>query len=87
MSTKTNPLWKKLDQLRTELVELAFTLDSRGRFDASDVAMTTSARVGELCEELIQRPASSFAKASAVAGAMADKTEDRSNAQRRTSKA
>ncbi|HXA80667.1 MAG TPA: hypothetical protein VNV14_05280 [Opitutaceae bacterium] len=53
---KTNPLLKKLDQLRTELVELAFTLDSRGRFDASDVAMTTSARVGELCEELIQRP-------------------------------
>jgi hypothetical protein len=52
MSAKTNTLLKKLDQLRTELVELAFTLDSRGRFDASDVAMTTSARVGELCEEL-----------------------------------
>jgi hypothetical protein len=56
MSAKTNTLLKKLDQLRTELVELAFTLDSRGRFDASDVAMTTSARVGELCEELLQRP-------------------------------
>jgi hypothetical protein len=52
---KHNTLLKKLDQLRTELVELAFTLDSRGRFDASDVAMTTSARVGELCEELSQR--------------------------------
>jgi len=55
VSTKANALLKKLDQLRTELVELAFTLDSRGRFDASDVAMTTSARVGELCEELSQR--------------------------------
>jgi hypothetical protein len=55
MSAKTNTLLKKLDQLRTELVELAFTLDSRGRFDASDVAMTTSARVAELCEELLQR--------------------------------
>jgi hypothetical protein len=58
MSAKTNTLLKKLDQLRTELVELAFTLDSRGRFDASDVAMTTSARVEELCEELLQRPTS-----------------------------
>jgi hypothetical protein len=56
MSAKANTLLKKLDQLRTELVELAFTLDSRGRFDASDVAMTTSARVAELCEELLQRP-------------------------------
>ena len=61
MSAKLNTLLKKLDQLRTELVELAFTLDSRGRFDASDVAMTTSARVGELCEELIQRPTSKAA--------------------------
>jgi hypothetical protein len=60
MSAKTNfnAILKKLDLLRTELVELAFTLDSRGRFDASDVAMSTSARVGELCEELIQRPTS-----------------------------
>jgi hypothetical protein len=57
MSIKTNTLLKKLDQLRTELVELAFTLDSRGRFDASDVAMTTSARVAELCEELSERRA------------------------------
>jgi hypothetical protein len=52
---KTHSLLEKLDHLRTELVELAFTLDSRGRFDAADVAMTTSARVGELCEEISQR--------------------------------
>jgi hypothetical protein len=42
----------KLCALRTELVDLAYVLDSRGRFDAADVAMTTSARVGELCAEL-----------------------------------
>lgn len=42
----------KLDRLRTELIDLAFTLEGRGRLDAADVAMTTSARVGELCDEL-----------------------------------
>jgi hypothetical protein len=44
-------LLERLRALRVELVELAFTLDSRGRFDAADVAMTTSARVDELCAE------------------------------------
>ena len=39
----------KLDQLRTELVELAYTLETRGQLGAADVAMTTSARIGELC--------------------------------------
>jgi hypothetical protein len=43
----------KLDAFRTELVDLAFTLDRQGRPDAADVAMTTAARVGELCEELV----------------------------------
>jgi hypothetical protein len=42
----------KLHGLRTELVELAFVLDRRGRIEAADVAMTISGRVGELCEEL-----------------------------------
>jgi hypothetical protein len=76
MRTNVSLLLKKLDHLRTELVELAFTLEGRGRFDAADVAMTTSARIDELREELlecpasnVQRPTSSFAKA----------TEDRSN--------
>jgi hypothetical protein len=43
---------KKLSDFRAELVELAFTMDRRGRLEAADVAMTASARVGELCEEL-----------------------------------
>jgi hypothetical protein len=42
---------EKLAQLRTEMVELAYTLDTRGQHYAADVAMTTSARIGELCEE------------------------------------
>lgn len=42
----------QLDQLRTDLVELAFQLDRRGRPEAADVAMTTSARLAELCEAL-----------------------------------
>lgn len=41
----------KLDQLRTELVELAYALDTRGRLEAADVALTTSLRIGEMCAE------------------------------------
>ena len=52
VEANTTEILEKLDQLRTELVELAYTLDTRGQFDAADVAMTTSARIGELCEEL-----------------------------------
>ena len=43
---------KKLDELRTELVDLAVTLERRGRHEAADVALTTSARVGEIHDEL-----------------------------------
>lgn len=50
--TNSRVILEKLDQLRTELVELAFTLETRGHLDAADVAITTSARVGELCKEL-----------------------------------
>ena len=49
----TNVILEKLDGLRTELVDLAFNLECRGQLDAADVAMTTSARVGELCKELV----------------------------------
>lgn len=42
----------KLAGLRVEFVDLAFTLERRGRFDAADVAMTASARVGELYDEV-----------------------------------
>jgi len=48
---------KQLDELRTELVELAFTLERRGRLEAADVALTTSARVGEIHEELSEQHA------------------------------
>jgi len=40
----------KLAGLRAEFVDLAFALERRGRIDAADVAMTASARVGELCD-------------------------------------
>lgn len=50
--TNNHVILGKLDGLRTELVELAFVLDRRGRIEAADVAMTISGRVGELCEEL-----------------------------------
>lgn len=50
--TEQRSILGKLDGLRTELVELAFVLDRRGRIEAADVAMTISGRVGELCEEL-----------------------------------
>lgn len=46
---------EKLDDLRLQLVELAVVLDRRGHFDAADVAMTTSARIGELCAELAEK--------------------------------
>lgn len=46
----------KLDGLRTELVDLAFTLVVRRSRDAADVAMATAARLTELCEELSLSP-------------------------------
>ena len=53
MAARPSPaLLGKLRGLQTELVELAFVLDRRGRLDAADVAMTLSSRVGELCEDL-----------------------------------
>lgn len=50
----THHLLTKLDGLRTELVDLAFVLECRGRLEAADVAMQTSARVAELREEVAQ---------------------------------
>lgn len=43
---------EKLDRLRTELADLAFLLERRGRLDAAEVAMTTWIRVREIGEEL-----------------------------------
>ena len=47
---------EKLDDLRTQLVDLAFTLERRGQMEAADVAIATSSRVGELCDELAEEP-------------------------------
>jgi hypothetical protein len=44
-------LLEKLGSLRIELIDLAFALDCQGSREAADIAMTTSARVRELCEE------------------------------------
>lgn len=49
-STELVALRGRLAELRAEFVDLAFTLERRGRFDAADVALAASARVGEICE-------------------------------------
>ena len=49
--SREKPLLVKLEQLQTELVELAVTLERRGHLDAADVALTTSARLAELTTE------------------------------------
>jgi hypothetical protein len=38
----------ELDRLRSDLADLAFRLECKGRLDAADVAITTSARIREL---------------------------------------
>lgn len=51
IDSKTILLLEKLDGLRTELVDLAYSLECQRRLDAADVAMTISARIAELAEE------------------------------------
>jgi hypothetical protein len=51
-NARQEPTLEKLDALRAELADLAFKLESRGRLDAADLAMSVATRVGELCEEL-----------------------------------
>jgi hypothetical protein len=48
----TRVVLEKLDHLRGELAELAFTMECRGHLDAADVAIVTSARVTEICDEI-----------------------------------
>jgi hypothetical protein len=43
------PLLESLIQLSTDLVDLAFELEQRGRMDAADVANATAGRIKELC--------------------------------------
>jgi len=52
MEANAPEILSRLEHLRTELVELAYTLDTRGQLAAADVAITTSARIAELCDEL-----------------------------------
>ena len=47
-----SPALDRLAALRTELVEQAYALERQGRLDAADVAIATSLRIGEVCEEL-----------------------------------
>jgi len=54
--TTTSGLLGRLAALRTELVDVAYDLDVRGARAAADVAMTTSARLAELCEEFSAPP-------------------------------
>jgi hypothetical protein len=53
MSTLSSPgvVAKKLGALQRELETLGFALDSRGCREAADVALTASARIGELRED------------------------------------
>jgi hypothetical protein len=44
----------KLAELRTQLVDLAFVLERRGHAEAADVAITTSARLNEICDEWME---------------------------------
>lgn len=37
-----------LDELRTELVDLAFALERQGRLDAADLAIAIAGRLGEV---------------------------------------
>lgn len=50
--TDTDKWLEKLSGFRTELADLAFLMDRRGRAEAADVAMMAFARIGEICEEL-----------------------------------
>jgi len=43
---------ERLDALRTELADLAYVLESRGRLDAADVATGIAGRVAEIRTEL-----------------------------------
>ncbi len=52
MIATAEPLQARLDALRAELADLAFTLERRHRRDAADLALAVSARLGEFSEEL-----------------------------------
>ena len=45
----------ELDALRTELADLAFTLETRGQPEAADLANATSRRIGEIRDRIRAR--------------------------------
>jgi hypothetical protein len=49
----TREILEKLGTLCTELADLAFTLDRRGRRDAADITMMISTRVADLRAECV----------------------------------
>lgn len=42
----------RLEELRAELADLAFTLEQRGEIAAADIAISTSVRLAELRDEI-----------------------------------
>ncbi len=46
------PAQSRLDALRTQFADLAFTLERQGRRDAADVVMMLDTRVREMAEEI-----------------------------------
>lgn len=55
METRIDSALEKLRSLQTELVDLAFDLETKGRLEAADVAVATAHRVDEVCAELAGR--------------------------------
>lgn len=49
-SFPNDPLLEKLRRLRSELTELAFTLDTRGQAAAADTASSIAGRLDQLLE-------------------------------------
>lgn len=68
----THVLLGRLAALRTELVDLAYDLDVRGARAAADLAMTTSARLAELCEEFSTQPIATPANENSMSLSAAD---------------
>jgi hypothetical protein len=44
----TAPMSRQLEELRTDLFDLAYTLEREGRADAADVAVSVAGRVREI---------------------------------------
>jgi|GEM_PF-2439800 hypothetical protein len=51
---------QKLAELRTELADMAFALERQGRLDAADLATSVSQRLGELCDEPLERATAAY---------------------------